>query len=491
MGKQYETKIEDFGRGMVSDQRDKSIGVSHVSKHFNDYDNGHRLEPLRDMEVDATVESTLDDYGIVQFTFAESNYWGLGRVSIDIQRVQIYKKTSGLPTDVWTTATGGTSGSGGTRDETLFVYYQNQGCLYGANNVGIWKYNISTTTFTYNDYTTNIPSGVQGLVHSKDDILYVPAGRLLLKNNAGTWSVALTLPTDATIVSICEDGNLLDIGFTRTSGGASVFQWDRDSSLATISESINWQTGLAWITTIGGVLIGASTQLTSSLNTSFLISYYSGRDVVPLFTFDTTLATLKPIVQRLGNIVYFLAELTLDGVAHKGLWRLVKQSNGAITFAFDRLPRNDTTLTSGSLKGFFTRAGYMFISYLNPSGLGYTVWRTNDQPTFTASSTYESQIISTIDQTKTKKLVGVSVMTEALTSGKQVVLKYRKDEETSYTTILTHSTANTISHDAINIESTGANLPQYKQIQFQMISTGGAVITGLKLKEEIIDNNLY
>ena len=52
-------------------------------------------------------------------------------------------------------------------------------------------------------------------------------------------------------------------------------------------------------------------------------------------------------------------------------------------------------------------------------------------------------------------------------------------------------TSNVISHDAVNIESSGANLPQYKEIQFQIQPSCGAVVTGLEFREEIIDRKMY
>jgi len=57
--------------------------------------------------------------------------------------------------------------------------------------------------------------------------------------------------------------------------------------------------------------------------------------------------------------------------------------------------------------------------------------------------------------------------------------------------IMTHSTDDAVKHSAINIESTGATLPQFNEIQFRIESTGGAVITGLKFKYEDIDDDLY
>ena len=81
-------------------------------------------------------------------------------------------------------------------------------------------------------------------------------------------------------------------------------------------------------------------------------------------------------------------------------------------------------------------------------------------------------------------------MTAPMASGATLVLKYRKDEETSWTQIYSDGTDNSISHSAINIESSGDNLPEYKEIQFRIESTGGAEITGLKFKSEEIDKDL-
>jgi len=82
-------------------------------------------------------------------------------------------------------------------------------------------------------------------------------------------------------------------------------------------------------------------------------------------------------------------------------------------------------------------------------------------------------------------------MTDALPAAGQVVLKYRKDEDTSFTTIFTHTTDNSISHDAVNIESSGAQLPEFREIIFRIESTGNAKITGLKFKYDVLPKNAY
>ena len=88
--------------------------------------------------------------------------------------------------------------------------------------------------------------------------------------------------------------------------------------------------------------------------------------------------------------------------------------------------------------------------------------------------------------------IGVTVTNVALPSGTTITCAYRKDEETSYTTIFTNTTANSISKSAINITSSGANLPEFKEIQFRVSVTGGnGEITGIKFKFEVIEKDLY
>jgi hypothetical protein len=78
----------------------------------------------------------------------------------------------------------------------------------------------------------------------------------------------------------------------------------------------------------------------------------------------------------------------------------------------------------------------------------------------------------------------VSVQFSPLPTAGQVVLKYRKDEELTWTEIFTETTDNAISHESINIESTGANLPQCKELQLRCELIGGAELTGYYLVVE-------
>ncbi len=142
---------------------------------------------------------------------------------------------------------------------------------------------------------------------------------------------------------------------------------------------------------------------------------------------------------------------------------------------------------ASSIEGMFLLGNFWFFAHSNDGSVN----RTDNDSTFTHTSIYQSQKYTLGDASKTKKLLGTTVMSAPLPTAGQVVLRYRKDEETTWTTIFTNTTDNSISHSAINIESSGITLTEFKEIQFRIQSTGGAEITGLKFRAEEIDKDFY
>lgn len=500
------TKINKFNGGMTSNARSGNAEACRVIKHFDNYSLDSKLTPYRSMEVDAVVESSLDTLRITKMLVANAKLYGFGAVSDVDSHAKVYVKSTGAdPTTAWTTASGtATSASGGALSDVLFLAYHNY--LYGGNSTGIWKYGDITSgggeAFTYNEYTTH-GATAQGLVHSKDDIMYIPSNNLILVNNSGSWSVGLTLPTNSVVNCICEYGNYLAIACDQADGTSVVYLWDRDSSLSTLSEKIDWGVGsLKLIECIGGVLTGISVSSAglNSISPEVLFKYYSGLTVIIFEQFATSLATIKADKQKFNDVFYFLAEMTINSVVLKGLWKIFKKADGKLTVSFDRLVRNDTALNAGGLKGFLRWGDYVFIAHLIPTNSAYSIYRTNDQEIYTATSVYESKIFNAVpgaggrrfgDSTLSKKLIGVSVSTEPLPANGSVSLYYKIDSETSWTLIFTNTTDNSISHSAVKIESSGANLPQHKEIQFRIESTGGAEITELDFLIELIPKRPY
>ena len=139
----------------------------------------------------------------------------------------------------------------------------------------------------------------------------------------------------------------------------------------------------------------------------------------------------------------------------------------------------------------------MFIAY--DDGGTFDVSKTDDTNLHAITAIYETVIINDGDSSLTKKLKGVTVIHEPLPSNGSVVLAYKKDEETTFTTILTNTTANSLRESAVVIESGGAALPTYKEITFRIESTAAVagttgdigVITGIKWESDVKKDDSY
>lgn len=497
---------------MTNNSRDVTPGIARIVKNFDNYSKSNVLTPHRSMKLDAVAgfEDSFDNFRITKVVNTPSGLYGAGTISNGDAHAQVYQKVTPTNfTDVWTTANSGSDASnGGDGSQTpLFMYYKNQDMLYGRNFTGVWSYKIGTTTFKYNEYTAHVPTA-QGLVHSKDDIMYVPSSNLILRNNAGTWDVALTLPVGSDITSIFEKENFLGIAANQADGTCVVYEWDRDSTLVTTTEKIDFGVGTIKVAdSVGGLItcIITTSQTGNSLLPKVQFKYWTGSEVKIFQEFDCSLVTIPGDKQKFNNITYFLAEITTagtDGEALKGVWKIYKKTNGAMTVSFDRLPRNDTALNAGSLKGFYRSGDYMFVMYLQPANLKYTIWRTDDQANYLATSVFQTVKFNQIlglrnkhipDSSIVKKLVGVTLNFEPLTSGQSAGVKYRIEGETSWTTIFTCTTVGVITHSAINIEGSSptTNLRENKEIEFQLFSVNGAAITGFEFTQEVIGKRIY
>lgn len=510
MGVKFPTYITEFDNGMTTKPRDQTPGIARSIKHFDNYSDPDRLVPHRSLKADTLIgfEDTLDAFRITKILNTPIGIFGFGQLSASDAHACVYTKVSKTdPTTLWTAANSGSDASnGGARNDSLFLYYHNY--LYGANATGIWKYGDITGSpaFTYNEYTTHVPTG-QGLVHSKSDIMYVPSANLVLRNNNGVWDVGLQLPVGASIKSMCEDGNYLAVGFDMPDGKTITYLWDQDSSVETITDKIDWGTGSTQLLeNCGGIMVDivSTVGVGTSLDPKLQFKYYTGSEVKIFQEWSCTSIIIKD-KQVFNNIVYFLAEITLNnGETLRGVWKIFKKANGNLTVSFDTLPRNDVVLGAASLQGFYRDGDYMFVTYINPANALFTIWRTDDQANFLATSIFETPKFNQIlglrnkhipDSSMVKKLIGVTLNFESLTAGQTAGVQYRIEGETNWTPIFAHGTVGDITHSAINTEvvapAVTANLREHREIEFQLFSTNGAIITGFSFEVEVIGKRVY
>jgi hypothetical protein len=295
-----------------------------------------------------------------------------------------------------------------------------------------------------------------------------------------------------TSTAACAYGDYLAIACvtTGTFPHSTVFLWDRDSSLSTVTQRIDFGPGkVIHLVSLDNKLIAVMDYFTGNtfglLKGKVLIKQASGNTsfiLNELLTDNNTASLPKNGVLK-DNKYYFPMKLPLNGDNRLGIWRI--DGNG---YASLEVVEEEATI----INAIYLVGNVWWISH----GTDGSVNRTDyDNPAYstTLASVYESLINLGINLTsnKTYKLLKVGVMTEAMPSAGQIVLKYRKDEnlDSTWTTIFTNTTNDSIYHKTVNIESTGATLPEFREIQLRVESTGGAILTGIYFEWEEIDKN--
>ena len=518
MGKIIEIAINDFSGGMTDE---KYLGDFRYARFIGGFDAQtykNKLIPQRDTESgDNAPTTSLKTNFAIAFDGSSFLLYALG-VQSGANNAEVLTKTlgsgaGGLGGNTWAAPSANQGGGGTTTRAYPFVYYRNQAEIYGIQGQYIWAFSPTGTALINQeaDLTTSPTNTAQGLVHSKDDICYIPYdNKIASKNGAAAFTVAaLTLPTHFYITSICEYGNYLAIAAAPLSGlgNSKVYLWDRDSSLATLSEVIDWGEGeLRILEEIDGMLVGISLVggFSWALKTKHVFRYYAGGTAQVFKEFISENAgvlvssssDLLIAKQKVNKELYFIMPTKLNDTRREGIWKVARNKNGEFTVVLDLFANNGTALTSGQFFNFIKVGDYTFIIY-NDNAVR-VIDKTDDAAASfdTTTCVYESLIFNAGDSSKTKQLVSITIKTEPLVSGGQVTMGYKKNEDTSYTTIFTQSydsvdLPRNVSHSAVNIESSGAHLPEFKEISFRIGSLGNAVITGFGFQYELLDKDTF
>src|SRR3990167_9112882 len=321
MGIKIETIQNRFEGGMINDIRNSiqartgntfiARPYGRVIKNFDILTAEGRMLPHYDDQADGSIGDTerlcmFLTYGTAQ---GGTKQYALGVVS-GTDRAKIFERAS-LPQGVWGASTTGEV-STGTRSEKLFIEYK--GVIYGAQgSEELWSYKISTNTI--NDSATlalgfSYTDIAQGIVHSKDGILYIPYdNKIIKKDDTGTaeasidvtanWTLAaLTLPTNVIITSICEYGNLLAaVTKPKFIGGRSfIYLWDRGAdSPNNIVEKIDLGTNEPrYIQQVGEYLVVILVTSPTSVvkKPKFSLRYIIGSGTKKIAEFDTSNITI-------------------------------------------------------------------------------------------------------------------------------------------------------------------------------------------------------
>jgi hypothetical protein len=483
--------VNNFFGGISDDPREENGTKFQLVKHFDIFSQPNRLTPYRSLEADTNDGATatgMKQYLVRDFLYhsASAKLYGLGQTGGGLTKI-VYK--SDATTGNWTLPAS-SEGNGAVWNGCLVEYKDYLWGFQGTTQVWRWGLLSGTPSITNSQGTVaSISSVAQGLV-AKDDNLYLPYNNKLARvTSGGTVNDAvLTLPTNFKITSICNYGNYLAIACAPVStfnGVSKVFLWNLTST--DVQEAIDWGEGeIRVLETIEGMLVGVSDRYlnnaTGAGRGSMIIQVYSGgvpQIVKEVFTQALSGKTMPISKAVKNNRLFFAAKImtnTLGTEYNEGIWSFGRKNvNYPFALSLDIIDEN---IDSDGIQAFGTAASYFFIAH---SGDG-SIDKTNDAATYAFTSVYESQIFNFGDATVDKQLKAISLTTAPLPASASVTVKYKVDDDTSWTTIGTMTTQGEISRDFVNIESSGAEFASGKEFQFRIESvTGGAEITGFKV----------
>ncbi len=555
--------IERFDAGMSDDRYEYSVGQSSVVKGFDILTYPHRLFPTLSSIAD-TASTGIGNL----FTGSDGIIYGLGAdVNNPTTNLQMYKKATA--NSAWA-AISNTKGGSSHLNFDLFIEYpdsNNARTIFYANDpggtMGIVQVDKTAGLSINTIAVTNLESVSQGLVHPKNDILYIP----YTTNNSGAtttcigayvgsasppagystgWNAAvLTLPSQLVITSLSWYGNYLAIAcaprgaysFANTGknqnvslvGGSFnsiVYLWDLDAVLATISEVINWGTGILQVlNNLNGRLIGMSNVGGSSVNVdvraSILIKEYAGGVPQPIHEISTDKQTttqpsvkINPFVNFIyRNRLYFSVDIVGGSTSPNlyGVWSIGKSNTSnqyAIAIEYSATNNNsETSVSAAAITG-----DYISTVYTAPGTLGFSVVNSDLGTKFVATSYYESCVnpgILLLKNTRLhftlpKQLQTVSLAFYPLVAEQTITLKYRVDSNSGatgtlgagWTTIRTYTSANQSEGDTNSgfeqpiRDAAGASFTSGRFYEFRIESVGGAQILEFAYKYELLKSNM-
>ena len=355
------------------------------------------------------------------------------------------------------------------------------GCTIGVTTVG----NTSAT----------ISSVAQGIV-AKDDNGYIFYNNIVVRiYPSGTvQDQALKLPTNLKITSACNFGNYMAIGCSPTSiynGVSKVFLWNLYSP--DVQEVIDWGEGeLRVLENVEGMLVGVTDRYLNNASGagrgSLIIQGYTGGSpqvLKEVFTEKLNGITMPTSKAVKNNRLFFTAKIMTNTAGteyNEGLWSFGrKNSQYPFSLSLDYISEN---INTSGIQSFGSAGNFFFIAH---SGDG-SVDKTNDSAVYTMTSILETQTLNFGSTELDKRLDSFKVSFRKMASGESIVVKYKVDGATSWTTIGTFDTDDALSHTFLREEANSVDFKSGREFKFQINSTGGTEILGWVALASVLSN---
>lgn len=341
-----------------------------------------------------------------------------------------------------------------------------------SHNPGVSNTTIAVAN-TLEDDTANPTLGADGK-------FYVPYGRYILQMDSGTNISSdpfITIDDAYEITSTFSYGSYLGVAIRPTVFGTGVNSKVLLFDLGIIDQVnaasiIDFGPGLLFVAdVIEGTIVGITNDNLDDADAvgkaSLTIREWDGgNEAIVKKVIRTNASTgylrQKKVVE--DNKIFFLANLPTENGTYTGVFSWGRQGFGdERALAMYVSPEDATTL------GGLGKAGDMFL--VHDSSTTTTVYVTDIDDAYPYTSLVDTAINPNMDEEdreKEKQLVKVRMTYDAIPSGGQIVLKYKIDNDASWTTIFTETT-----EDKTYTEYLVKKSEPGRDIKFEFESTGG------------------
>lgn len=443
------------------------------------------LRPFRTLEVGTLngVAADLVTANLRKFTFLNDTVYGLGVDNSTTANGAVYSFDG--TNQYWTGKIG--FGAGASLNNQFIAH---AGAFFGSRQGAttiLWKLTTGGTyTATFYDTTVLGTNVADPIIHSKDGIAYFPIDNKIYKidSTGATGSLGLTLPNaNFQITSICEQGNFINIcGVDTKTSKSSSLLWDRDTSVVDLTESYDLGPEIAVINgNLNGITFFICLRVNQSATTwteKPVLVIKALNSSLPQTIYEFPVEEFYVASNSIGgkhvtnDRIYFNAIVKFPGESASRHIVFCLDYKGRLTIAQNA---SINTSTSNVSQGLLRVGEGFFIAC--PSVTTY-----NSTSTYTTTASYETNDIRADDLSQNLDFAALTLTTEPLPASAQVVVKMRKNEETSWTTVETFTETNRAKFSITPAKARNAliGLNKARQVRIRLESTVGAVITGLQ-----------
>lgn len=458
-------------------------------------------------------------YCVVKTIDTGGTVYGLGQDNATNKDVSLYSTATEV-SDTWALVTNGTIATSLLKLADPFLLYNpTDGYIYldgGNNYIARWASGVMTSTYVA------ITGGMYGGINWQGNMYGYQGTGIYKITTAPAVTLMISVPAEQTIKQMIPHGNYMAIICSSATGISKMYLWDGVTT-TTFSDIVEIGRGTV---TGGNILDGDIYAVIGTDNYKILrVMRYAGSGFQSVYNYygrgnraGTSLFTSPAsTVKTYSGHLYFIAvgtrpDSTNTAIYEASLFRYGRtnpdspyslscfktfssiKSVGGI--AATNNGSNDFVIIESAVSQVQGQRTFAFIYGLAGANTSTcyeqsTTYNTTEDTVANSSGVLELPTFNAGNAHQQKELKGVAVTTEFLPTAGTVVLKYRKDEELTWTTIYTNTTDSAVSHSATNIESTGVNLPTFKEIQFRIEFSGNAKLTGFKFKYEELEESSY